>query len=59
MCLNRFTPEYRLKPWIKRTGTTADFSSSRKEIDNSVGAAIYSSGDRKGRLKILSIGDCA
>jgi hypothetical protein len=32
MCLNRFTPEYRLKPWIKRTGTTADFSSAEKEL---------------------------
>ena len=27
-------------PPAKRTGTTVDFSSSRKEIDNSVGAAI-------------------
>src|SRR5215468_2263411 len=37
MCLNRFTPEYRLKPWIKRTGTTVDFSSSRKGIHHGPG----------------------
>src|SRR5262249_15581749 len=54
MRLNRFTPEYRLKPWIKRTGTTVDFSSSRKGIDNSAGLR-YSSGHRKGRLKILFV----
>src|SRR5262245_16924827 len=35
MFLNRFTPEYRLKPWIKRTGTTADFSSSRRSFKKS------------------------
>src|SRR5215510_3698866 len=54
MCLNRFTPEYRLKPWIKRTGTTVGFSSSRKGIDISAGRAIWL-GHRKRRLKFLFI----
>src|SRR5262245_54255622 len=42
------------RPPAEPTGTTVGFSSS-KGIDNSVGATIYSSGHRKGRLKILSV----
>jgi hypothetical protein len=42
---------------IYQIPTTVDFSSSRKGIDNSTGAG-YSSGHRKGRLKILYIPIC-
>src|SRR4030095_6747689 len=54
MCLNRFTPENRLKPWIKWTVQPWIFHQAEEELTTLPGLR-YSSGHRKGRLKILYI----